>query len=92
MLHPRGQDLGVEGERVRQSRRAGSPARGGSGRDAGSSANAGGPHMVPSLLRRLYVHHGAGFPALPPWEDREMGGQAGKQRSFLPGVSLCFPK
>lgn len=85
MLHPWGQDLGDEGERVRESWRAGSPAQGGSRRDTGSSANMdpGGSHVVPSLLLRLYVHHGAGFPARLPWEDREMGGQAGKQRSFL---------
>lgn len=67
----------------------------GSGRQQEGRGRLGGrwgPHMVPSLLLRLHVHHGTGFPAPPPWEGKEMGGQVGKQRSFLPRVNLRFPK
>lgn len=91
MLHPRGQDLGDEGERVRESRRAGSPALGGGGTGESRSASTatGVCTWCPALLLRRYVRRGVGFPARPQ-EDGEMGGWVGNQRSFLPGVSL-FP-
>lgn len=84
MLHPWGQDLGDQGQRVRDSWRAGSMALGGGGTDMGSLAATGSARgVLPSasapwtsssskdFMSFYYQHYASGLP--PPSFDEKPG-------------------